>query len=306
MDKQRNKRNYTVEIWRIVYAAVILGFHYFSKHEMQPFHAGYLGVEFFFLLSGYGLFVMHDNMKLPDYPKFALSRLLRLYPLYLASMFFMLLVKLFTHQQTIAQLPGYIKSCLAEFFMLQCGPLGNEVMIAANWYVAVLFWGSLVWMLLMLIFKKIFSGNLIASLMGLITAFGIYGYYFVKIGKIDVIFSYYAFLRGLAGLGLGIFMAYLSNLFSGIQTKSPKNSRILFAAANFVLLAVVVYTNFGHRSKWDFLIISCFFVCLLILFSLPDPVPESAQKYIKKPASATYPVYLFQMPVIELMLYFHI
>ncbi len=48
-------RDYTVELWRFVFCIVVLGFHFFSKTSYPFFRAGYLGVEFFFLLSGFGI-----------------------------------------------------------------------------------------------------------------------------------------------------------------------------------------------------------------------------------------------------------
>ena len=180
------KRNLTVELWRIIFCLVILCFHFFTKFEMKPFHAGYLGVEFFFLLSGLGLYNTYagyaDGKKTSAITfliSFIKKRIIRLYPLYLLSMLCMLCVRLAVHQLALPDLFTYLKDCLAEFFMLQCSPLGREVMIAANWYVAVLLWGSLLWMVLLLAL-----GKKTVYIVAPLTTLGLYGYYFFTIGKI--------------------------------------------------------------------------------------------------------------------------
>ncbi len=324
----KSVRNSIIESWRIIYCLVILGFHFFSKFEMRPFHAGYLGVEFFFLLSGLGIyrsyvsflksrsnfgagdpakvsFDSNDNAYLHQKPAFLLSymkkRLIRLYPLYLCSMICMLIVKIITHQVLPSGMIHYMKDCLAEFFMLQCSPLGGEVMIAANWYVASLFWGSLFWMILLLIF-----GKAAAYILAPCAALSLYGYYFATIGKIDVIFSYHAFLRGLAGLGLGIILGCISELITKKSDTRASKAGLLSHAASItacvILAGIVIYTNFGHRSRIDFAVIALFFASLLMLLPGGDPLPDKVRGAIFSASSFTYPVYLFQMPVIEVLL----
>ena len=86
------KRNYVLELWRFIFCIMVLGFHFFSKIDSRLFHAGYLGVEFFFLVSGYfiGSFYFRQledkdfRNRLKSVGHYIISRFKRLYPLYYA------------------------------------------------------------------------------------------------------------------------------------------------------------------------------------------------------------------------------
>ena len=115
----------------------------------------------------------------------------------------MLVVRVVTWGWDFAEVCKHIKNGWAEFLMLQCGPLGNEVLISAHWYVAAFFWGSVILLDVLMLTGKI-GGYVICP----IVSFVIYRYYFNLIGKIDVIYSYHAVLRAVAGLALGVFVGF--------------------------------------------------------------------------------------------------
>lgn len=97
------KRNDVLELWRFIFCIMVLGFHFFSKIESELFHAGYLGVEFFFLVSGYFIGSFYTKQlsgksfsnRLKAIGAYICSRLKRLYPLYLAALFLMLFIRSF-------------------------------------------------------------------------------------------------------------------------------------------------------------------------------------------------------------------
>ncbi len=304
-------RDYTVELWRFIFCIVVLGLHFFAKTEYRFFRAGYLGVEFFFLLSGYGIYTYYirkmQGKKFGEkwylFGTYIGSRLIRLYPLYLISLLCMLAFRAVSKHWSFMDCISYFKRGWAEFLMLQCGPLGNEVLISPHWYVAAFFWGSII-LLLVLMLTGRFGGYVLCPL----ASFFLYRYYFQLIGKIDVIYSYHAVLRAIAGLALGIFIGFLAQIFwekwleHAQEEKLRKTVRyVMFALANVLLAGVAVYTNFGRRSKIDFLVIGIFAISQLFLFSARVPVNEKKKALFARLSSVTYPVYLFQMPVIELL-----
>ncbi len=312
--KEKQGRKSVVEIWRIIFCLVILGFHIHAETEWPFFRVGYLGVEFFFLLSGLGIYhgcmkreaekgKTNGGSKMHFFQHYAKTRFLRLYPLYFLSLIAMLIVRMITLPMGPVEALSCLKNCLSEFLMLQCSPVGKEVLISANWYVAVLFWGSLFYVCVYLLFgrKVLLASGLAASIL-------LYAYYFRLIGKIDIIFSYHAFLRALAGLGLGIFLGGLGDLWRSRDKKKAAKpggiGAVLFSvSANLILAGIVIYTNLGHRSKLDFLVIFLFFISLLLLLGGPDICPERLRPAVKKLSGLTYVVYLFQMPVIELFVF---
>ena len=105
-------RDYTVELWRFVFCIVVLGFHFFSKTSYPFFRAGYLGVEFFFLLSGFGIWQFYlkkmAGQKLSDrlyqFGLYIGSRLKRLYPFYFLSLLCMLFLRTWQYRWSISDI----------------------------------------------------------------------------------------------------------------------------------------------------------------------------------------------------------
>ena len=220
-----SKRVNTIELWRFFFCMAVLGLHIGGTFEIPFFTGGYLGVEFFFLLSGYGIGVYYQkhirdtawSKKLYELGLYIGRRLKQLYPLYFAALIFMIIVRLLDGEWKAAEVVTHLKNGWAEFLLMQCGPLGNEVLISADWYVASVFWGGIIVLLLLIMTDKI-GGLFLCPVIGI----GIYGYYFKLIGKIDVIFSYHALLRGIAGICLGVFLCFLISSIDARRKKAQQ------------------------------------------------------------------------------------
>ncbi len=306
---RKSSRDYTVELWRFIFCIVVLGFHFFIKTKYSFFRAGYLGVEFFFVLSGYGIYSYYVKQmqgekigeRLYQLGLYIGKRLLRLYPLYLVSLLCMLVFRAVSGGWGFARIVNYFKHGWAEFLMLQCGPLGDAVLISAHWYVAAFFWGSVILLAVLMLTGRI-GGYLICPIASVL----IYRYYFNLIGKIDVIYSYHAVIRAVAGLSLGIFAGFVAQFiwerfFDEEKVWKTRLRYVLYVFANLALTGVVIYTNFGRRSKIDFLIIAIYFVAILALFVTRVPLGEKKKALFARLSGVTYPIYLFQMPIIEML-----
>lgn len=322
-----NKRNTTLEFWRFVFCIAVLGFHFFSKINMNYFHAGYLGVEFFFIVSGYFIGVYYERqqeekefrVRLKSVLMYAWTRLKRLYPLYLIALILMLIIKSILNGYGFRQMLELFRNCLAEFFLLQWSPLGNEVLISAGWFVPAVFFGGLVFVLLLAVIGKV-GGFVAAPLISVL----LYRYYFILIGKIDVIYQYHCILRGIAGIGAGVFIYFvcryiqqISEKQNGEQDTLPNNNPeaqnhwqnckkaanwMCLVLSNAIFLGTFIYTNYGRRSKWDFLIIFLYALSMLLLMLCKPKLPKKADKLFETMGKVTYPIYIFQMPIIELLL----
>lgn len=286
------------------------GISFFSKAGMEYFHAGYLGVEFFFIVSGFfiGMYyekhLDHKNLK----ERFTLSgkyvwgRFKRLYPFYFMALILMLIVRTYLNHYSLEKIVSVVKSCLAEFVLLQWTPLGNEVLNSSDWFVPAVFWGSVFFILVLALTKKA-GGFIIAPLISLL----LYGYYFRLIGKIDVIVYYHCILRGMAGIGLGVFISfiytYMEEKSSLLKEETKKRlASFIEIPAGLLFVGIFVYTNFGHRSKLDFLIIVLYAFGILMLMLGNLRLPEKAEKLFLMLGKSTYAIYMFQMPLIELVL----
>lgn len=286
------------------------GISLFSKAEMGYFHAGYLGVEFFFIVSGYFIGMYYekylDNKNLKERfsisGKYVWGRLKRLYPFYFAALILMLVVRTYLNHYSLGKIVSVVKSCLAEFVLLQWTPLGNEVLNSSDWFVPAVFWGSVFFILVLALTKKA-GGFIIAPLI----SFLLYGYYFRLIGKIDVIVYYHCILRGIAGIGLGIFVYFIYTFVQKKcsllnETTKKRLASFVEIPAGLLFFGIFVYTNFGHRSKLDFLIIALYAVGILMLMLGNLKLPEKVEKLFLMLGKSTYAIYIFQMPLIELVL----
>lgn len=306
---RKSSRDYTVELWRFIFCIVVLGFHFFIKTKYSFFRAGYLGVEFFFVLSGYGIYSYYVKQmqgrnigeRLYQLGMYIGKRIIRLYPLYLLSLLCMLVFRAVSEGWGFDRVITYFKQGWAEFLMLQCGPLGNAVLISAHWYVAAFFWGSVILLAVLMLTGRV-GGYVICPMAAVL----IYRYYFNLIGKIDVIYSYHAVIRAVAGLALGVFVGFLAQflrerVFEKDSIWKTRVRYILYVIANLSLIGVVIYTNFGRRSKIDFLVIGIYAVAVLILFVTQISPGEKKKALFARLSKMTYPIYLFQMPVIEML-----
>ncbi len=294
-----NQRNAHLELWRFLFCMAVLGFHFFIPRNSLLFRGGYLGVEFFLIVSGYFLASHYQShfadlsvkKKLTSIPPFLLSRLIRLYPLYLISLVFMLLIRSFVTGNGFSTLMDLLRTSWAEFFLLQWSPLGNEVLISAHWFVPAIVFGSLFYLLIYFAFTPKY-----APFVSLLISLLLYSYYYQKIAKIDVIFSYHSILRGIAGMGLGIFVYYLTQ-----RMQNRLKGTFLTFLPHALFLSIFVYLNFGHRGKMDFVIIAGYAFALFLMFSKETPFDPRFEKLFCTLGKATYAIYILQMPLIELI-----
>ena len=80
-------------------------------------------------------------------------------------------------------------------------------------------------------------------------------------------------------------------------------SKIAVIFTSILFLSVFVYTNFGRRSKWDYLIIAVYGVGVLLLMAADVKGNEKVERIVGFLGKSTYPIYVFQMPIIEFILF---
>lgn len=300
------KKNAHIELYRFFFAVTVVLFHLFSFFEIEPewFHGGFLSVEFFFLVSGFFLAKsagrLSKNADTKEAAAFFFgyirSRFLRLYPLYLAALLSSLLARKLLKEPGFVGLRMWMRENYAEFLMLQWTGLGNEVLVSPLWFVPSLFFGGLLLVGLFALFRKHpgFFSLVICPLLFLT----IYGYYFITIGKIDVIFSYHSVLRGIAGVALGWFLHGLLSLHAIDEWLKPP-SKLCFVLAQIILLSLIVYENFAHRDRWNFPVIALFATGFSLLVKGNAKIPEKTAKVFCILGSLTYPIYVFHMPLFQ-------
>lgn len=200
-----------VEFLRLVFTLGIVAHHTALNGNLRFFNEGWLGVEFFFILSGFFLMITFKPEKTTY--ELARSKAVHFIPL-------TLLLALFN---------GKIVLIPANMLFLQ----GTGLAAAAppqGWYLGVLFWVSLFYFYVLKAFKPEISKLTIA----LITFFA---YCAFKNGWSNALLSS-QLIRGLAGIGLGCFLGCFWRSADGKSGYAGKTGVYTVAEIVFLLYSV--------------------------------------------------------------------
>ena len=296
----------TLELWRFFFCFSVVMMHLCVRLDVKLFSAGYLGVEFFFILTGYGTGMFYikrlARQPLPRRMKgivtYARGRIQKLYPQYALAVLIMFVFHVFWDRLGLNGSVQAIKEGWQEFLWLQCQPHGGNIQVVSDWYVPAMFWGSLFVLLAMCI-----AGKRLAMIVCPLLSLAGYAYFFKLICKIDVIFSYYPVIRAIAGISLGAFICLLTKWLSDKEICAGRRlSTALYVFANLMLAVMLAMTHFGHRGWTDFLFIAIFALCIFILLWIKLPLPQKAEALFGRLGSVTYSIYIFHLPIIDIVL----
>ena len=276
------KRSYAVDCLKLAFIYLIITFH--TRLLDGIVNHGYIGVEFFFIASGFYLQrqVSQSSLGTLGYLK---RRVQKLYPRYVFSLLLMTLIVL-----AIGAFQGSVWDYLAEIFLLQgLFPVSGGGVNFPCWYLSVLIWDSAI-----LYFFLRHTGRKTSTVVLLLLPVLYYGYSFLcEDGRAEIWnsfhFLYLPVFRGFAGLSLGILTYRLHLLL---------DARKMYAGIR-LLRAVEVLCSAGIV----FLIIcplpldcltSLVFGCLLLAAYHPNSLFEriGCLSFMKKWASLEYALFL--------------
>lgn len=262
-------RSRAIEFYRFLFSVVICLFHFRIKGDFSSpngaFNAGYLGVEFFSMISGCFLMesirrdwsALEAGESLPDLVcRFAGRRFARLYPHYLITMVpFLALRVCFLHTLTGKEL---VRDGFFEWFLLQS--FGTSFVVLLFWYVSALFLGSVLLYWLGLALRGHFP---IAMSFAAPLIFSLFSQY---CGTLDctmapAVVGSQGLWRVIAGLGLGCSVSCLARRLAPLlRGRFALAAAALEAGLLLVLLALMYRT---YRSPWDFIAVAL--LALLVL-----------------------------------------
>lgn len=267
-------RNRAIEFYRFLFAVIICLYHFRMKGNFGPtpvaFIGGYLGVEFFALVSGF--FLMPAIEKASALPasserevlslvgSFTLRRFARLYPQYiLISVSFLLMRMCYLHTLTPTEV---LVDGFFDFTLLQA--FGFPTIIFLFWFPSALFIASVLLYWLALVLRQHFTVATTFAALFIVACF------YEKYGTLDgtlgnglffVLPGSQGLWRLIAELSLGALayqlVKYLKPLLRG-------RFALLSTLAELAILALVVrFTWQVNRDQRDFIVLALLFVLLL-------------------------------------------
>lgn len=268
-------------------AALAIAFYHY-----RPTNAGYLIVDFFFLLSGFVLFHSSVYSNHVDSKTFIIRRIFRLYPLHV----FTLMMFASTYFLIYGAFPSYKDGTMFTF--LQHLTLTQNIGLNPSgitwnypsWYLSVQFWISIFFILI--ISKRTQTSLLVCTSLFLLLII------FHNTSHLGTFYQNYygmvnsGILRGVASFILGI-LAYRVYLFF----KPIKASQSLYSFAELLSLAlflIIFLARDGKFSKLDFLAPFIFLV-MVVAFSLERGLASSILKPFQFLGTISYSIYLNQI-----------
>ncbi len=249
-------RNGLIEFYRFLFACIIVLFHgawIGGGNQFEIFRGGYLGVEFFFVLSGFYLakhIVEHsERFSWKSLLKEVARRYGKLFP-YMLPAFLVLFAFAHLDASGVGRVALDAVQSLYEVLLLcmlgtiEAHPLYNPPI----WYCSVL-------LICVAVFYFLAASNyrVFARLVCPVAIVCIYGYLALNYGNLDTITDkvgvfYTGLLRGFAAMAVG---ASLYELIDGAGPRKPLCGRFLSLFASVLLLAFLLFACW-HSSFLDF------------------------------------------------------
>lgn len=268
-DKDISKRNSLIDIYRILFIIIIFLNH--STTLLQPdenalpyFRYGFLGVEFFFILSGYLMSAKSTKIMTHDYEigtetvKFVFGKFKTLFPCYFIA--WILGIAIDSWYMEPRDIFVHVFQSLPSILQLNMAGYGGYNVLGNTWYISAMILSMSILFPLILRYRKSFH-MVIAPIICVFS----YGYIFFNVGNLSTInpieggFVFTGLLRALAGISLGCICHACEQRLSVMPFK--KASSYIIAILDILLFIIAISllrTGIGFRP--DFL-----FVCLVAL-----------------------------------------
>lgn len=259
-------KNNSICFWRIVFTLLVILLH------CGYAQGGYIAVEYFFLVSGV-LLAKNIYENSDTILEFIIKRIKRLYPMYIFALITYIVVQtsldsaLFEvgMRECLSNILTNILQQWKSIFMLQI--FGTEMTLVnfPAWYVAALFWVSLLYYVLAkLMSPKVYKVFIIST----ITATAIY--FFIVVGNLDLWMRMNAFLsegffRAYIEIGLGILLYNIKESLSKKKTRIDNKYIVLIEIIGYLI--IIVSSFFLKETRFDYLYLVIMSLCVLASFS---------------------------------------
>lgn len=303
----KSKRNGKIELFRFIFCICVLMFHLGKYLIGEPslkkgvhlalFPHGAIGVEFFFLVSGY--LMAKSIAKKQDVKEnifkstfdFMKRKYFSIFPYHLFATGVVIILILF-NLPTVQEMISYIIKSLPTIFLVQiCGfPLGNSNHV--TWYLSAM----LVSMLLIYpICKKNYKFFVRFVAPALVIFF--VGYQAIEFGYLTGVgkktpFGYKSLIRAISEISLGI-MSYDISGWLADRFKDNRGAKYLLHIVEFgCYFLTLAYVMLTMSKKYEFVALALLFIAITITFSNLTTMEKMNTKFIYFLGNSSLLIYL--------------
>ena len=284
------------------FAAILVLTRHTQDFWNIDFYRSYLAVDLFFILSGFVIAFAYDEKiknELMSVQKFALIRIVRLYPVFLLSLIITVIYSLsrlfFKHDLNQATMLNLLQMALLTVLFVPSQQVNVDLLFPLNGpYWSLLF--ELLANFIYGIFQKFLTEKIIVIVvitMGLIIGFISHAHRNLDIGFTWGVLSIVAgFARSLFGIFVGLYL--YKNRISIEKLINPVQN--IGWIALFGIIIILTSPTIG-RFDWiiDFLIVTLVFPFFVICASTGKS--SKFNKIFLILGSASYPIYLLHVPI---------
>jgi len=272
MSYKTSQRMSEIDLWKLIYAFLIVALHSMYlpvKADRTFFHGGSIGVEFFFIVSGF--FMAHSAGRIKEYDDLAketktfLWRKINIFFPYMVFGFCISVVARTLYKD--GGIVALIKNCvngIVELLLLRSSGFGKVFFNGPAWYLSAMILSMAI--LYPFILKKgKFARQIICPLL---SAF-ILGYLYQKYGHFRAqdtfdVFFVKGMVRGFAEISFGV-VCYEIYLWMK-KYKFTMLSRIIFTIIEYgSLFAIILYSN--TETCWDMDCVSVLLMGMAIIIA---------------------------------------
>lgn len=263
MTGAKKRRNAVLDLMKFVFAVMIVLYH--SRDFLDNISlctGGYIGVDFFFIVSGYYLassaYKLHNNGVgiTSDTFRYVARRISRIYPELIVAMLIALLVRSSIFELTRSETILLFVESYGEWSMLQQLGISDRTVLGATWYISAMMIVSCVLFPLGKALGRAFFLILAPSLFAFIFVFT-----YIQLDTIQVpnekLYGvvHIGLIRGMMDMTLGVTVYGVRSELS--EWRPNSTTRIISTVLEITLyLLIIIYYSFGeHYNHKDWLAI---------------------------------------------------
>ena len=276
LSHMKKQRNAWIDILRFVFAVLILLFHMTDlkiggKKTFQVCPDGYIGVEFFCLVSGFLMAATAARLGNTDNPdtgtltlRFIRRKLSVFYPYYVIAFLFALVTWMIRYKDGSFGLR--LTEALWELLLVKGIGLGDSTWLnGAAWYLSAMIFCMLIIFPCLIRKRKLYIYVIapVASLLLLAHLYSEGGGFQKNTAYLGI--NYWGLFRAFAELNLGCICYEMSTALSRKNFRGP--GKAVLTCAEVALYAVTVFSAFKTKGDYDYILLAALLAGVTLSFS---------------------------------------